>query len=71
MGKYRIVIFNNFVSRLAFLPTRYGRSIGSGPSCYIASHPCFKVAGLVLHSPIASGIRILKFDVKFPILTTD
>jgi pimeloyl-ACP methyl ester carboxylesterase len=42
----------------------YGRSIGSGPSTYLAAHPSFKVGGLILHSPIASGVRILKFNVK-------
>lgn len=35
----------------------YGQSLGSGPSCHIASRR--PVAGLVLHSPIMSGIRVL------------
>lgn len=35
----------------------YGQSVGSGPSCYIAyGQP---VAGLILHSPIMSGVRVL------------
>ena len=35
----------------------YGQSVGSGPSTYLAlNQPC---AGLVLHSPIMSGIRVL------------
>jgi pimeloyl-ACP methyl ester carboxylesterase len=35
----------------------YGQSVGSGPSCYLAStRPC---AGLILHSGILSGIRVL------------
>lgn len=35
----------------------YGQSVGSGPSCYLASK--VKVAGLVLHSPIMSGLRVI------------
>ena len=35
----------------------YGQSVGSGPSCYLASTR--PVAGVVLHSPILSGIRVL------------
>jgi len=35
----------------------YGQSLGSGPSCFIAARR--PVAGLVLHSPILSGIRVL------------
>ena len=35
----------------------YGQSVGSGPSCYIASCPKkYPVAGIILHSPILSGI---------------
>ena len=35
----------------------YGQSLGSGPSTYIASRK--SVAGLVLHSAIMSGLRVL------------
>jgi abhydrolase domain-containing protein 17 len=35
----------------------YGQSIGSGPSCYLASKR--PVAGLILHSPILSGLRVI------------
>jgi pimeloyl-ACP methyl ester carboxylesterase len=48
----------------------YGRSIGSGPSCYLAEK--HEVAGLILHSPLMSALRVvlnlrwtLPFD-KFP-----
>lgn len=35
----------------------YGQSVGSGPASWLASrHP---LAGLVLHSPLASGIRVM------------
>jgi len=34
-----------------------GQSLGSGPSCYLASR--HKVAGLVLISPIMSGLRVI------------
>ena len=35
----------------------YGQSVGSGPSCYIA--PRKPIAGIVLHAPIMSGLRVL------------
>lgn len=35
----------------------YGQSVGSGPTCYLASKR--PIAGLVLHSPIKSGLRVL------------
>ena len=36
----------------------YGQSVGSGPSCYLASRR-ENVGGLVLHSPFTSGMRVL------------
>eukprot|EP00375_Theileria_parva_P001653 XP_764327.1 hypothetical protein [Theileria parva strain Muguga] len=37
----------------------YGKGLGSAPSCYLVSeHYCYPVGGLILHSPIASGLRI-------------
>ena len=50
----------------------YGRSVGSGPSCYLAEHQ--KVAGLVIQSGFVSAFRvvtriaIIPFD-KFPNLS--
>lgn len=48
----------------------FGRSIGSGPSCYLAER--VPVGGVILHCPIASALRVvldlrwtLPFD-KFP-----
>jgi dienelactone hydrolase len=35
----------------------YGQSVGTGPSCYLAAHR--PVRGLVLHSPMATGIRVI------------
>ena len=35
----------------------YGQSVGSGPACYLAARR--ECRGVVLHSPIASGIRAL------------
>ena len=40
----------------------YGRSIGSGPSCYLAEN--FPVAGVILHCPIASALRVV-FDLRW------
>jgi fermentation-respiration switch protein FrsA (DUF1100 family) len=38
----------------------YGQSIGSGPSCYLATAKRRNsIAGLILHSPILSGVRVL------------
>eukprot|EP00598_Pedospumella_elongata_P016688 CAMPEP_0185015372 /NCGR_PEP_ID=MMETSP1098-20130426/99803_1 /TAXON_ID=89044 /ORGANISM="Spumella elongata, Strain CCAP 955/1" /LENGTH=360 /DNA_ID=CAMNT_0027544495 /DNA_START=153 /DNA_END=1236 /DNA_ORIENTATION=- len=34
----------------------YGQSVGSGPSCFLA--PRKPIAGLVLHAPIMSGLRV-------------
>lgn len=36
----------------------YGQSVGSGPSCYLASKR-ENVGGLILHSPFTSGMRVL------------
>lgn len=35
----------------------YGQSVGSGPTCYLASR--YPVLAVVLHSPIASGLRVV------------
>lgn len=35
----------------------YGQSVGSGPSCFLGSKKQF--AGLILHSPILSGLRVI------------
>ena len=42
----------------------FGRSIGSGPSCYLAEN--FPVAGLILHTPIASALRVI-FNLRWTI----
>ena len=47
----------------------YGRSLGSGPSCYLAerlSREGVAVAALVLQSPISSVFRVV-FDFRFTI----
>lgn len=36
----------------------YGQSVGSGPSCYLASKRP-NAGGLILHSPFTSGMRVL------------
>ena len=36
----------------------YGQSVGSGPSCYLASRKP-ELGGLILHSPFTSGLRVL------------
>eukprot|EP00549_Striatella_unipunctata_P009565 CAMPEP_0118707188 /NCGR_PEP_ID=MMETSP0800-20121206/21035_1 /TAXON_ID=210618 ORGANISM="Striatella unipunctata, Strain CCMP2910" /NCGR_SAMPLE_ID=MMETSP0800 /ASSEMBLY_ACC=CAM_ASM_000638 /LENGTH=254 /DNA_ID=CAMNT_0006609927 /DNA_START=161 /DNA_END=922 /DNA_ORIENTATION=+ len=45
----------------------YGRSLGSGPSCYLAQKTSLEgrpVAGMILHSPFASVYRVV-IDVGF------
>ena len=37
----------------------YGQSVGSGTSCKLATSRKRPIAGLILHSPIMSGIRVL------------
>jgi fermentation-respiration switch protein FrsA (DUF1100 family) len=38
----------------------YGQSVGSGPSCYLASKwKKYPVAGMCLHSPLTSGLRVI------------
>ena len=40
----------------------YGRSIGSGPTCYLAEN--YPVAGVILHCAIASALRVI-FDLRW------
>ncbi|KAJ1447699.1 Alpha/Beta hydrolase protein [Pelagophyceae sp. CCMP2097] len=47
-------------TRLGYPPESqvlYGQSVGSGPACHLAARR--RVRGVVLHSPVASGIRAL------------
>ena len=41
----------------------YGRSVGSGPSCYLAEKLCKykenQIGGLILHSPFLSVVRVV------------
>ncbi len=41
----------------------YGQSVGSGPSVHLAANTP-NVGGLILHSPLASGVRVLHPDWK-------
>ena len=41
----------------------YGQSVGSGPTCELASE-LDELGGVVLHSPLASGMRVLKPTTK-------
>uniref|UniRef100_A0A7S0N1S3 Serine aminopeptidase S33 domain-containing protein n=1 Tax=Pyramimonas obovata TaxID=1411642 RepID=A0A7S0N1S3_9CHLO len=38
----------------------YGQSVGTGPSCYLAANA--PVRGLVLHSPMTTGINVISND---------
>jgi len=62
-----IAAYEFLVQKLGFKWSQivlYGRSIGSGPTVYLSSHPDYPVSGIILHSPIASGFRIFDFDFK-------
>lgn len=38
----------------------YGQSVGSGPSCHVASNPStMPIGALLLHAPLMSGIRVI------------
>ena len=51
-------VVNNVTDRRESAVILYGQSVGSGPSCYLASRRA-NVGGLVLHSPFTSGMRVL------------
>ena len=42
----------------------YGQSIGSGPSVDLACDPTRPVGGLILHCPIASGLRVILTEME-------
>ncbi|QDZ21385.1 alpha/beta-hydrolase [Chloropicon primus] len=45
----------------------YGQSVGSGPTCELASK-VEELGGVILHSPLASGMRVLKPTIeKWPV----
>lgn len=51
----------------------YGRSVGSGPSCYLAAKTAIEgrsVGGLILHSPFTSVYRVV-FGPSAPTLLGD
>jgi len=58
-------VYNYLVKQLRVTPSRVvlmGRSIGTGPSCYLAEHLCqqdVKLGGVVLHSPFMSVYRVV------------
>ena len=43
---------------------RYGESLGSGPSTFLASQQKTPVGGLILHSALASILRVFKPNIK-------
>lgn len=43
----------------------YGQSVGSGPTMHLAARPGIEVAGVVLHTPILSGIRVLNPKLRW------
>jgi hypothetical protein len=58
-------VFNYLVEKRGLSPHQivlYGRSLGSGPSCYLAEKTSMggnQVAGLILHSPFTSVYRVV------------
>lgn len=66
---HQIILYSHYrVKKKLIFNIRYGRSIGTGPSLYLASHPKFPVSGVILHSPLASGLRLMDLNVNsFPL----
>jgi len=56
---YDWILQNKIVSKPGSELVLYGQSIGSGPTVYLASLASHPVAGVILHSPILSGLRVL------------
>jgi fermentation-respiration switch protein FrsA (DUF1100 family) len=54
---YQWCIDNKIVENPSRQLILYGQSLGSGPSCYLAVQK--PIAGLILHSPILSGLRVI------------
>lgn len=55
-------VYHYMVSELQIPPKRiivYGVSIGSGPTCHLASH--FEVAGIIIQCGILSGFKVVNF----------
>ena len=67
-------VYEYLLTELKTLPEHivlYGRSLGSGPSCYLASKTAVagrSVAGLILHAPFTSVYRIVFPDFGFTVL---
>ena len=63
--------YNYLVDELKVRPkdvVLYGQSVGSGPTCELASKLGDDLGGVILHSPLASGVRVLKPSVeKWPV----
>ena len=45
----------------------YGRSLGSGPTCYLAEKE--KVGGVILHAPLMSVYRVIMQTLRFTLPT--
>lgn len=56
---YDHLVSNNICPRPSEQIVLYGQSVGSGPSCKLASSKNRPIRGMILHSPIMSGIRVL------------
>lgn len=60
MAVYRYLTINLEINPKSIV--LYGKSVGSGPSCYLAEKKV--VGGLMLHSAFTSIVRVV-FDVRF------
>jgi hypothetical protein len=58
-----------YLTEIASIPADhiilFGRSIGSGPSCYLAEK--YKIAGLMLHAPLMSIIRVVFTNMRWTV----
>jgi pimeloyl-ACP methyl ester carboxylesterase len=67
---YDFLVDNQICVNAAEEIVLYGQSVGSGPSCKLASSKKRPIKGMILHSPILSGIRVL-VDNRGPLACCD
>jgi len=60
---HNIILYFDFIYFI-ILFFRYGESIGSGPSTYLASQTDTPVGGLILQAGFSSGLRVMNYKIK-------
>ena len=60
---HNIILYFDFIYFI-ILFFRYGESLGSGPSVYLGSQRKTPVGGIILHSSLTSGLRVLNKNIS-------